>query len=135
MIGLLAGGITPASMAFADDDKLKIEIEKEEGKVKIEIEDNDAEYKFELHDVDNEFIVDTILQYVDLPDEIIEKILSLDDSEYEFEYELETDFEERDEEHEEHLSWCDGRQGPAACCLLPQDWPVLCADEQCVHGL
>ena len=100
--GLLIGGITPGTLAFADEDKLELEIEKEDGLTKIEIRTGDKEVKLELEETDNEFIVDTILQYVDLPDDVIHKILSLDDSEFEFEYEYKNEFDKYEKYDEEY---------------------------------
>lgn len=99
--GLLIGGITPSTLAFADEDKLELEIKKEGGITKIEIHTSQKEIELKLEETDNELIVDTILQYVDLPDDIIQKILSLDDSEFEFEYEYENEFNEEREKHDE----------------------------------
>lgn len=99
--GLLIGGITPSTLAFADEDKLELEIKKEGGITKIEIQTSQKEIELKLEETDNELIVDTILQYVDLPDDIIQKILSLDDSEFEFEYEYENEFNEEREKHDE----------------------------------
>ena len=101
--GLLIGGITPGTLAFADEDKLELEIKKEDGITKIEIQTSEKEIELKLDEADNELIVDTILQYVDLPDDIIDKILSLDDSEFEFEYEYEREFDEAREEHDEEF--------------------------------
>lgn len=101
--GLLIGGITPGTLAFADEDKLELEIKKEDGITKIEIHTNEKEIELKLDETDNEFIVDMILQYVDLPDDVIHKILSLDDSEFEFEYEYEHEFDEEREEHDEEF--------------------------------
>ena len=103
--GLLIGGITPGTLAFADEDKLELEIEKEDGLTKIEIRTGDKEVKLELEETDNEFIVDTILQYVDLPEDVIHKILSIDDSEFEFEYEYENEFNEERKEYDEEFDY------------------------------
>ena len=99
---MLIGGITPGTLAFADEDKIELEIEKEDGLTKIEIRTGDKEVKLELEETNNEFIVDTILQYVDLPDDVIHKILSIDDSEFEFEYEYENEFNKYEKYDEEY---------------------------------
>ena len=103
---LLVGGITPTTLAFADEDKVKLEIEREDGITKIEIETSDLDVELKLEAADSEEIIDTIQSYVELPDEVIEKLSQLDDSDFEFEYEYETDSESDEETNEKKINVC-----------------------------
>ena len=102
---LLVGGITPSTLAFADDDKVKLEIEREDGITKIEIETSDLDVEIKLENANSDEIIDVILSYVDLPDEVIEKLSHIDESDFEFEYEYETD-SESDETDEKKINVC-----------------------------
>ena len=102
---LLVGGITPTTLAFADEDKVKLEIEREDGITKIEIETSDLDVELKLENADSSEIIDVILSYVTLPDEVIEKLSHIDDTDFEFEYEYETD-SESDETDEKKIIVC-----------------------------